>query len=123
MAQATAADVAVMLARALTTEEEGLAARRLEQVERMIQTKIPDLPARVAADPGYAADLRDIEADAVARVIRFGDGVMMETDGNYTYQRAYDAPSGALQLTAEEWETLGYRRFRLTVLVPQTVAA
>ncbi|MBS4103969.1 Gp19/Gp15/Gp42 family protein [Tsukamurella paurometabola] len=120
MTYATPADVSVLLARKLTTEEEGLAARRLGQVERMILAKIPDLADRVAADPAYAADVADVEADAVARVIRHGDGVMMETDGNYTYQKAYDQSSGKLELTSDEWETLGYRRSRMTALVPVT---
>lgn len=57
MTYATAADVAAFLARELDAAETELAERRLEQVERMILRRIPNLAGRTEA--GDRAEVTD----------------------------------------------------------------
>lgn len=97
-----------------------LITRRLEQVERMIKRRIPDLAVKVAASPTFKADLVDIEADAVLRLVRNPEGYTSETDGTYTYQLQADLSTGKLQIMDDEWTTLGVNRLsRMSVIVPQ----
>lgn len=58
-------DVHTILGRELTTEETALVERRLEQVERMILRRIPDLADQIDAGDLDEADVIDIEAEAV----------------------------------------------------------
>lgn len=118
MTYATAADVAALLARELDDAETALAERRLAQVERMILRRIPDLADQIEAEHLDQADVIDIEAEAVYRVMRDGDGIVSESDGNYTYQKRYDSDFGKLTITDEEWSVLGVKRVRVTQLVP-----
>lgn len=106
MTYATAADVAALLARELDTLETALVGRRLAQVERMILRRIPDLVAQIDAGDLDAEDVTDIEAEAVYRVVLHGDGIVSETDGNFSYQKSQSA-DGTLRLTTEEWAVLG----------------
>ncbi len=118
MTYATAADVAALLARELTTTEITLADRRLAQVERMILRKIPDLAARIDAGELDADDVRDIEAEAVYRVLRNPDGIYSETDGAYAYTKSADAADNTLRITADEWRTLGIRTGKMFTIIP-----
>ncbi|MBU8808072.1 phage Gp19/Gp15/Gp42 family protein [Mycolicibacterium goodii] len=111
-------DVAALWGRTLTDEETTLVQRRLGQVERLIHKRIPDLDAKIAADVIDVDDVIQVEADAVLRVVRNPDGVIEETDGNYTYRRGYDADAGKLMIYPDEWETLGIRQSRVSLLVP-----
>jgi len=93
--------------------------RRLEQVERIIKRRITDLDVRVAASDTFRADLIDIEADAVLRLVRNPEGYLSETDGVYSYQIQADLSSGKLEILDDEWEALGvYSISRMSVLVP-----
>lgn len=118
MAHATAADVAALMARELTTEESALASRKLAQVERMLLRRIPDLEDQISAGAVDAADVRDIEAEAVYRVVRNPDGVYSESDGTYTYTKSAAAADNTLRITAEEWQTLGVRVGKMSTIVP-----
>jgi hypothetical protein len=115
---ATAADVAALLALELTTEETALVGRRLAQVERMILRRIPDLAGQTAAGQIDTDDVRDVMAEAVLRVVRNPDGIYSESDGNYTCTKSAAAADNSLQLTAEEWETLGVRVGKMFTFVP-----
>ncbi|AGK85782.1 hypothetical protein Chy1_0015 [Mycobacterium phage Chy1] len=121
MAYATADDVVTLWAKEPEPEVMALIERRLEQVERMIRRRIPDLDARVSSDI-FRADLIDIEADAVLRLVRNPEGYLSETDGAYTYQLQADLSQGKLVILGEEWTTLGVNRLsRMSTIVPNIV--
>ncbi|QXC45212.1 Gp19/Gp15/Gp42 family protein [Rhodococcus qingshengii] len=123
MTYAAAADVTTLWAKEPEPEVISLIERRLEQVERMLKRRIPDLAVRIAAGDIGEADVVDIEADAVLRVVRNPDGYLSETDGGYTYQLQSDLSSGKLTITDEEWAILGIKPApRMTVIVPNLVA-
>lgn len=123
MTYAAAADVTTLWAKEPEPEVISLIERRLEQVERMIKRRIPDLAVRITAGDIDEADVVDIEADAVLRVVRNPDGYLSETDGGYTYQLQSDLSSGKLTITDEEWAILGIKpAARMTVIVPNLVA-
>lgn len=121
MALATAADVQAVLGRALTTEETALVTRRLAQVERMILRRIPDLDEKIAAEEIDQADVVDIEAEAVLRLVRNPDGYASESDGTYSYQFNRETASGRLEILTEEWERLGIKPSRMFSIVPNLV--
>jgi Phage protein Gp19/Gp15/Gp42 len=118
MPYATASDVSTRLGKELTTEEVTLVETRLADVERMILRKVPDLAAKVTAGDIDAADVVQVEADAVLRLVRNPDGLYSESDGNYTYVRSRELASGRLEITREEWEVLRVRTGRVFQLVP-----
>ncbi|PTR26489.1 Gp19/Gp15/Gp42-like protein [Rhodococcus sp. OK519] len=122
MPYAIAEDVQAVLGRALTPEETGMVNRRLEQVERMIIRRIPDLADQITAGSIDRADVVDIEAEAVLRVVRNPEGLFSETDGTYGYQLDRETASGKLQILPEEWQTLGIRPSKMHIIVPNLVA-
>jgi len=122
LAHATAEDVTTLWAQEPEDEVITLIERRLEQVERMIKRRIPDLDLRVAASNTFKQDVIDIEADAVLRLVRNPEGYISETDGQYTYQLSRDLSSGRLVILDEEWEILGvFSLKRMSVLAPRIV--
>ncbi len=119
MAYATANDVVTLWAKEPEPEVMVLIERRLEQVERMIRRRIPALDTRVSQSETFEADLIDIEADAVLRLVRNPEGYLSETDGAYTYQLQTDLNNGKLQVLDEEWTILGvYRLSRMSTISP-----
>ncbi|AEL17851.1 head-tail adaptor Ad1 [Mycobacterium phage Trixie] len=122
MAYATPNDVVVLWAKEPEPEVMALIGRRLEQVERMIKRRIPTLDLQVLSNPTFKADLIDIEADAVLRLVRNPEGYLSETDGAYTYQLSADLSQGKLVILDEEWTTLGVNRLsRMSVIAPNIV--
>lgn len=122
MAYATAQDVVILWAKEPEPEVMTLIERRLEQVERMIRRRIPLLDDKVEASATFLADLVDIEADSVLRLVRNPEGYMSETDGSYTYQLQSDLSSGRLEILDDEWQTLGVNRLsRMSVIEPSFV--
>lgn len=120
MAYATADDVVTLWAKEPEPEVMTLIERRLEQVERMIRRRIPNLDALVSASETFEADLIDIEADVVLRLVRNPEGYLSETDGAYTYQLQQDLSGGRLQILDDEWTALGvFRLSRMSVIAPQ----
>ncbi|MDV6310276.1 Gp19/Gp15/Gp42 family protein [Gordonia amicalis] len=115
---ASATDVRTLLARELTTEETALVERRLEQVERMILRKIPDLSIQIDNELLDADDVVDIEAEAVCRVLRNPEGLLQEQDGSYGYRLNPDAADNSLRILPEEWLVLGIRPSKAFALVP-----
>lgn len=119
MAYATAQDVVTLWAKEPEPEVMALIGRRLEQVERMIRRRITNLDTRVDESDTFRADLIDIEADAVLRLVRNPEGYLSETDGTYTYQLQSDLTTGRLQILDEEWTILGvYRLSRMSMITP-----
>src|SRR5690349_9401694 len=104
MTYASATDVAALLARELDTAEAALVERRLAQVERMILRRVPYLAAQIDAGDLDEADVIDIEAEAVLRLLRNPEGYASESDGTYSYQFNRETASGRLEILAEEWE-------------------
>lgn len=118
MAYASSVDVVTRLGRELSDEEAILVGTRLDDVERMIRRRIPDLDEKVSAGSVVEDDLIQVEAEVVLRLIRNPDGLYMETDGNYSYQFSREAASGRLEIRREEWLTLGVRPGGVFQLVP-----
>lgn len=118
MALAVAADVQAVYGKELSTEEVALVNRRLEQVERMILRKIPDLLEQITDGDLDEADVVDIEAEAVLRVVRNPDGMRAENDGIYGYQLSNEAADNRLRITPEEWSLLGIKPSRMFQIVP-----
>jgi hypothetical protein len=121
MALATASDVQAVSGRTLSTEETALVNRRLEQVERMIVRRIPDLLEQIDAGALDGADVVDIEAEAVLRVVRNPDGLYSENDGQYGYQLSREAADNSLRILPEEWQTLGIRPSKMFSITPNLV--
>lgn len=118
MTYAAPSDVQTVLGRELTPEETTMVERRLAQVERMILRRIPDLATRVDAQELDVADVIDIEAEAVLRLVRNPEGYLSEGDGTYSYRFDRDAASGKLEILPREWALLGVRPSRLAVIAP-----
>jgi hypothetical protein len=122
VAFASATDVVELWAKEPEPEVMTLIERRLDQVERMIRRRIPDLDFKVAASAIFEADLVDIEADVVLRLVRNPEGYLSETDGAYTYQLQTDLSQGKLVVLDDEWTTLGVNRLsRMSVIAPNIV--
>ena len=100
-------DIEPRLGRELTESEAAIVAIRLDDAERLLRHRIPDLLAKVAADEIDEGDVRYIEAEAVLRLIRNQDGIQSESDGNYSYQLNYQVASGKLTIEDPEWRILG----------------
>ncbi|AEJ93317.1 head-tail adaptor Ad1 [Mycobacterium phage Zaka] len=122
MAYASADDVVTLWAKEPEPEVMALIDRRLEQVERMIRRRIPNLDLKVDASATFQADLIDIESDAVLRLVRNPEGYLSETDGVYSYQLQADLSQGKLTILDDEWEILGVNSLkRMAVIVPNIV--
>lgn len=115
---ATAADVAGRWGKELTTEETALVVLRLGDVERRIRRRMKDLDDRITAGTTDVEDVKQVESDAVLRLVRNPDGYLSETDGNYTYMLSAENARGKLEILPEEWALLGWRRTGMMTLVP-----
>ena len=118
MAYASSVDVQYRLGRELSDEEQILVGTRLEDVERMIRRRVPDLDDKVINETILEDDVIQVEAEVVLRLIRNPDGLFMETDGNYSYQFSREAASGRLEIRREEWMLLGVRLGGVFSLAP-----
>ncbi|QFG12517.1 head-to-tail adaptor [Mycobacterium phage Toaka] len=122
MAHAKASDVVTLWAKEPEPEVMELIERRLDQVERMIKRRIPELDLKVAASSVFEKDLIDIEADVVLRLVRNPEGYLSETDGAYTYQLQTDLSQGRLVVLDDEWTILGVNRLsRMSVIAPNII--
>lgn len=91
---------------------------RLAEAERMIRRRVPGLDSKVTDGDIDAADVVQIEADAVLRYMRNPEGYLSETDGNYTYMLQQGATPGRVSILPEEWAVLGVRATGMAVLAP-----
>jgi hypothetical protein len=115
VAYATTTDVEVSLGRSLTAEEATRASGLLGRIEARITHRIPDLAAQITATPTLRNLVVEVEADAVARVLRNPEGFLQEQDGDYLYIRDRSLSSGYLDLTEQEWTRLGVSSGAFTV--------
>ncbi|EFV12947.1 Gp19/Gp15/Gp42 family protein [Segniliparus rugosus] len=119
MTYAQPQDVEDRYGRQLTPEMRTLVTRRLEDVERMILRRVPDLEERIAGGVVDPADVAQIECEAVLRLVRNPFGYFSETDGDYTYQFMQNASSGTLELLSEEWAVLGVKTGGVFLIAPR----
>ena len=84
----------------------------------MIIRRIPDLDDQIADGTIDVDDVIQVEADTVLRLVRNPDGYVSETDGNYTYLLAQDTAPGRLEISAQDWETLGVSARGFFQMVP-----
>ncbi|MEU1526931.1 Gp19/Gp15/Gp42 family protein [Nocardia rhamnosiphila] len=102
-------DVAARLGRELSPDETTLVTTRLDDAERMIRRRIPDLSEQITAGSIDVEDVKQVEAEAVLRVVRNPEGYRQETDGNYSYMLSAESASGVLDIKPNEWALLGIR--------------
>ena len=115
MAYATTADVEDRLGRLLSDAEEQIVSTRLNDVELIILSKIPDLIARITTGKLSADVVVMVESEVVIRYLRNPEGKTAETDGNYSYQLNWATATGKLIITPEEWSLLGRNRGIFTI--------
>lgn len=94
---------------------------RLGDVERELKRRIPDLDDQITDETIDVEDVKQVESEAVLRLVRNPDGYLSETDGNYTYMLRQDLSTGKLEILPEEWEILGIVKRRFSILVPNPV--
>lgn len=123
MAYATASDVIVRWGKDpadVAAETTALIDVRLADVERMLSRRV-DLAAGITAATFAEADVIQVEADAVLRLVRNPEGYVSETDGNYTYMLNQQLSAGVLEVTDEEWDIFGVVTNGMFVIVPNPV--
>lgn len=106
---ATTADV-VARWRPLSDTEDTNAATFLEDVWRIIKKRIADVEDQMAdATTGddYRADVVQVQAQAVLRVLKNPDGKRSESIDDYTWTRDRAVSAGLLYVTDDEWALLG----------------
>ncbi|AEI11820.1 Gp19/Gp15/Gp42 family protein [Cellulomonas gilvus] len=105
---ATPDDVEVRLGRPLTDPAQAVAL--LRDAEVLIRSRVLDLAARVADEPGFLDVVVMVEANAVVRVLRNPEGLRAVTvtvdDGSVTRTRDQATSDGALRITDDEWDLL-----------------
>lgn len=104
MAIGKPADVETSLMRDLTETESQYVDELLERAERLLRARIPDLDQRAEEDQEFALLVADIEAEAVARVLRAPDNGIMrqEGEGNYSYSLNLQVASGLLDILDDD---------------------
>ena len=121
MAYATADDVATRWGRELTAEETSMVEVRLEDAERMIRRRIPDLDNQIDTGTIDVDDVVQVESDCVLRLARNPEGYISETDGDYTYRLSEAFAAGTLGITDDEWAILGVQSGGMFYLTPRPV--
>ena len=104
---ATADDVKAALRREFRGDEESYIASLLSKAENLIRVRYKRLDELVL--DGVVFDLvRNIEAEAVARVLRADDGGIYksETEDGYSYELNYMVASGLLDILEKDWQNL-----------------
>lgn len=105
MTIATPAALTVSLLRPLAGSESTYAPALLTRAESLLLAHIPDLLDR-ATDLEYRAKVVTIECDMVSRVLRNPDGILTESQGDYTYRLDQAVASGRLMPTPDELDAL-----------------
>ena len=114
---ASAEDVKSALRRDFRGDEESHVSSLLEKAENLIRVRYRRLD-ELTLDEIVFDLVRNIEAEAVARVLRADDGGIYksETEDGYSYQLNYMVASGLLDILEKDWKNLaqatGSGRFR-----------
>jgi hypothetical protein len=117
-AYASAQDVEVRLGRGLESSETLMVETRLADAERMLKRRIPDLPSMAANDEDFRAEVIRVEAEMILRLVKNPDGYSQESDGNYSYAIYQAVASGKLEVTDDEWESLGVKGGGMFTITP-----
>lgn len=104
---ATADDVKAALRREFRGDEESYIASLLSKAENLIRVRYKALDELVLDEVVFDL-VRNIEAEAVARVLRADDGGIYksETEDGYSYQLNYMVASGLLDILEKDWQNL-----------------
>lgn len=104
---ATADDVKAALRREFRGDEESYIASLLSKAENLIRVRYRRLDELVLDEVVFDL-VRNIEAEAVARVLRADDGGIYksETEDGYSYQLNYMVASGLLDILEKDWKNL-----------------
>lgn len=114
---ATADDVKAALRREFRGDEESYIASLLSKAENLIRVRYKSLDELVLDEVVFDL-VRNIEAEAVARVLRADDGGIYrsETEDGYSYQLNFMVASGLLDILEKDWQNLaratGIGRYR-----------
>ncbi len=108
MTFATIADVSVSLMRSLNENEMHYSPSLLARAEALLVALVPNL-VELATDTDHRNLVVAVEADMLARVFRNPDGILSETNGDYTYRLDQAVASGRLMPSDTELATLGRR--------------
>lgn len=114
---ASAEDVKSALRRDFRGDEESHVSSLLAKAENLIRVRYKRLD-ELTLDEIVFDLVRNIEAEAVARVLRADDGGIYksETEDGYSYQLNYMVASGLLDILEKDWQNLaratGTGRFR-----------
>lgn len=114
---ASVEDVKSALRRDFRGDEESHVSSLLEKAENLIRVRYRRLD-ELTLDEVVFDLVRNIEAEAVARVLRADDGGIYrsETEDGYSYQLNYMVASGLLDILEKDWKNLaqatGSGRFR-----------
>jgi hypothetical protein len=128
MAYANSDDVLARWGKAEVEEEiTTLIETRLGDIQRMIERGLKrrgltTLSERIEDELTDLEDVKQVESDAVLRLVRNPEGYLSETDGDYTYMLRQDLASGVLELLPPDWEALGVEDASgMFVIVPRPV--
>lgn len=87
----------------------------LEDVERRLAARVPDLAARIVDGRTSLANVRLVVVEAALRVLRNPSGFRSETTGDYSYQVNEQVASGLVLFPADDLLLLGIRSGRRQV--------
>lgn len=104
---ASVEDVKSALRRDFRGDEESHVSSLLENAENLIRVRYRRLD-ELTLDEVVFDLVRNIEAEAVARVLRADDGGIYrsETEDGYSYQLNYMVASGLLDILEKDWKSL-----------------
>ena len=104
---ASAEDVKSALRRDFRGDEESHVSSLLAKAENLIRVRYRRLD-ELTLDEGVFNLVKNIEAEAVARVLRADDGGIYksETEDGYSYQLNYMVASGLLDILEKDWKNL-----------------
>lgn len=104
---ASVEDVKIALRRDFRGDEESHVSSLLEKAENLIRVRYRRLD-ELTLDEVVFDLVRNIEAEAVARVLRADDGGIYrsETEDGYSYQLNYMVASGLLDILEKDWKNL-----------------
>nr|DAN46186.1 MAG TPA: hypothetical protein [Caudoviricetes sp.] len=104
---ASAEDVKSALRRDFRGDEESHVSSLLSRAENLIRVRYKNLDELVLDEVVFDL-VRNIEAEAVARVLRADDGGIYksETEDGYSYQLNYMVASGLLDILEKDWKNL-----------------
>lgn len=94
-------------------EDEPYVTELIEEAEITLESRIGDLDRWVNADPKKLKRVRLVLKHMIRRLLISPDGLLSETDGDYTYTRARElVGTGAVRVIQDDLRLLGIARGR-----------